>query len=294
MTGAVSGRVAGGRLHLQHGPIDLIIGADGEPADVRAAEAAMESRFATVLDELVAELGELRRDVHDHPVVTGAIATRMLRSVTAAAGRGFLTPMAAVAGAVADEIADAGWHAAELTRLHVNNGGDIALRQRPSETVVVGVVDDVATGALAGRMHIGGRSGIGGVATSGCGGRSFSLGIADAVTVLAGNAALADAVATVVANAVDLPDHPAIERRPASSLRDDSDLGERLVTYRVGRLGDLDVEAALAAGQRCADDAVARRDAIAVFLSLRGRRRVAGAAPELAPAATGRPSPLDG
>jgi len=114
------------------------------------------------------------------------------------------------------------------------------------------------------------------------------------VTVLAGNAALADAVATVVANAVDLPDHPAIERRPASSLRDDSDLGERLVTYRVDRLGDLDVEAALAAGQRCADDAVARHDAIAVFLSLRGRRRVAGAAPELAPAATGRPSPLDG
>jgi ApbE superfamily uncharacterized protein (UPF0280 family) len=67
------------------------------------------------------------------------------------------------------------------------------------------------------------------VATSGwrCkgkGGRSFSFGIADAVTVLAGSAAAADAAATVIANAVDLPGHGAITRRPASAIDPDSDL----------------------------------------------------------------------
>lgn len=288
MSGAVSARMADGRLHLQHGPIDLIIGVDGSGSCVRAAEAAMESRFATVLDELVQELAELRRDVHDCLVVSGAVAKRMHRSVKAAAGTSFLTPMAAVAGAVADEIADAGWNAAELRRLHVNNGGDIAIRQVPSETVVVGVIDNVATGNLAGRMHISGQSGIGGAATGGCGGRSFSLGIADAVTVLASDTALADAVATVVANAVNLPHHRSIERRPASSLRSDSDLEDRLVTYHVGSLSDADIDSALSAGGRCAEDALARNQAAAVLLMLRGRRVIVGDSPAFAPARASR------
>ena len=64
-----------------------------------------------------------------------------------------------------------------------------------------------------------------GIATSGWRGRSFSLGIADAVTVLADRAAAADAAATIIANAVDLPGHPAIVRVPACELAPDSDLG---------------------------------------------------------------------
>ena len=64
-----------------------------------------------------------------------------------------------------------------------------------------------------------------GIATSGRHGRSFSLGIADAVTVLARTASQADAAATVIANAVDLPGHPAIVRCPAQDLQPDSDLG---------------------------------------------------------------------
>ena len=56
-----------------------------------------------------------------------------------------------------------------------------------------------------------------GIATSGWRGRSFSLGIADAVTVLAATAAEADAAATVIANAVDLPGHPAIDTRAGAA-----------------------------------------------------------------------------
>ena len=86
------------------------------------------------------------------------------------------------------------------------------------------------------------------MATSGRHGRSFSLGIADAVTVLAADAARADAAATLIANAVDLPGHPAIARVAASELEPDNDLGSRLVTAEVGRLSADEVAQALAAG----------------------------------------------
>jgi ApbE superfamily uncharacterized protein (UPF0280 family) len=91
-----------------------------------------------------------------------------------------------------------------------------------------------------------------GVATSGRHGRSFSLGIADAVTVLARTASEADAAATIVANAVDLPGHPAVLRCPARDLQPDSDLGTRLVTRDVGELSCDEIEAALEAGVDCA------------------------------------------
>ena len=91
-----------------------------------------------------------------------------------------------------------------------------------------------------------------GVATSGRHGRSFSLGIADAVTVLARTASQADAAATIIANAVDLPGHPAIVRCPAQDLQPDSDLGARLVTRDVGELSESEIEAALEAGAACA------------------------------------------
>jgi ApbE superfamily uncharacterized protein (UPF0280 family) len=118
-----------------------------------------------------------------------------------------------------------------------------------------------------------------GVATSGWRGRSFSLGIADCVTVLAQSAAAADAAATVVANAVDLPGHPAIARVPANELAPDSDLGKLLVTRQVGVLDASEVRSALDAGVRTAESLVARSLIIAVALRLQGETRIAGILP---------------
>jgi hypothetical protein len=86
-----------------------------------------------------------------------------------------------------------------------------------------------------------------GIATSGRGGRSFSLGIADSATVLAATAAAADAAATLVANAVNV-EHPAIERQPARALDPDSDLLDLPVTVAVGVLPPALVEEALNRG----------------------------------------------
>src|SRR5216683_3091881 len=165
----------------------------------------------------------------------------------------FITPMAAVAGAVAEEILEVMTAAAKLSRAYVNDGGDIALHLAPGEKFVVGMVERPDRASLFGTTTIESGDPIRGIATSGWRGRSFSLGIADAVTVLADTAAMADAAATVVANAVDLPGHPRVGRVRACDLAPDSDLGERLVTQSVGELAPDDIRDALGAGIRVAE-----------------------------------------
>jgi ApbE superfamily uncharacterized protein (UPF0280 family) len=185
----------------------------------------------------------------------------------------FITPMAAVAGAVAEEVLGALLAGRQLAKAYVNDGGDIALYLGPGESFTAGIIAELSAPAIAGRAEIASGDLVRGIATSGQGGRSFSLGIADAVTVLARRAAEADAAATMIANAVDL-DHPAILRRPARSLDPDSDLGERLVTVSVGELSRQAVAAALEAGARRARDYAQAGLILAAMLQLRGERRI--------------------
>jgi ApbE superfamily uncharacterized protein (UPF0280 family) len=239
----------GKRLHLQDGPIDLIVEANGRETDVRAAYEAAARRFTGLLDELCAELVELRSAANPmQTALKGVVARRMHAAVAPFAADGFITPMAAVAGSVAQEILGAMLAAAPLDRAYVNNGGDIALHLTGREQFTVGLMDRPDAQGVMRMITVGADSSVRGIATSGRHGRSFSLGIADAVTVLARTAAEADAAATVIANAVDLPRHPAVLRVPANELQPDSDLGDRLVTRDVGVLTELEVETALEAG----------------------------------------------
>jgi uncharacterized protein len=277
----------GHRFHLQHGPIDLIIEAWGERAEIEAAYAQAWRRFATVLPELVAELPLLRRAADDaHPGLEGKVARRML----AACRRhrpAFLTPMAAVAGAVADEVLAAMLAGRRLARAYVNNGGDIAFHLAPGERLDIGLIADITRPALTGSAGIPADWPVRGVATSGWRGRSFSLGIADVATVLAEDGAAADAAATLVANAVDV-DHPAIARRAASALDETSDLGDRLVTTAVPVLPPVLVEEALRRGAAAAAAMRARGLIFGAVLAVQGRIRVVGeVVPRLAPALAG-------
>jgi uncharacterized protein len=186
----------------------------------------------------------------------------------------FMTPMAAVAGAVAEEILEAMISNANLSRAYVNDGGDIALHLAPGESFVVGMVERPDGTSLLGTTAIEFHDPIRGIATSGWRGRSFSLGIADAVTVLADTAAMADAAATMVANAVDLPGHPKVERVRAIDLAPDSDLGERLVTQWVGELAPDEIRDALAAGMQVAEALRGCGLIRAAALNLQGETRV--------------------
>lgn len=268
----------GKRLHLQDGPIDLIIEANGREAQVRAAYEAAISRFTGLLDELCAELAELRRAADPSWCgLKGIVARRMHAAVAPFAADHFITPMAAVAGSVAEEILGAMVKAAELDRAYVNNGGDIALHVTQGQHFNVGLIDRPDRLGLMRTMTIGGNDASRGVATSGRHGRSFSLGIADAVTILARTASQADAAATIIANAVDLPGHPAIVRCPAQDLQPDSDLGPRLVTREVGQLSYQDIATALEAGATSARALLAKGLIEAAALRLHGETVIVAA-----------------
>jgi uncharacterized protein len=241
--------LSGDRLHLSHGPIDVVLKAWGDMGAVREACAAACQRFPQILPELCDELAQLRTPMQEAPAVEGPVARRMLDACRPFADT-FLTPMAAVAGAVADELLSHMTATAPLERAFVNDGGDIAVFVAEGHGLDVGVAGDFSRGAtplLNGRLRLEADSGIGGIATSGARGRSFSLGIADAVTALARTAATADVAATLIANEVSL-DSPRITRRPARALDPDSDLRDLLVTVDVGPLSAAEIDAALASG----------------------------------------------
>ncbi len=239
----------GRRLHLQHGPIDLLIDADGPAPAVRAAWQAAEERFRDVLAVLVEELPTLRRPCPETDVaLNGPVARRMVTAVQPHA-RTFVTPMAAVAGSVADEMLAAILAATPLLkRLHVNNGGDIALWLAAGQSFVSGIAGPPPQLRIIDRVLISPDDGVAGIASSSRHGRSLSLGVADNVTVFARNAAMADVAATLIANAVDTGPHPNVKRCPATDLDPDSDLGTRQVTVEVGRLAPGDVKQALDRG----------------------------------------------
>jgi uncharacterized protein len=243
-TGAVGARLpdaglAQGRLHLQHGPIDLICAAWGPGADAGYRRAT--ARFDGLLEERA--VAPFRPD--------------------------FITPMAAVAGAVAEEVLGA-MVGPGIERAYVNNGGDIALWLEPGQRFVTAIA------GTGGQVVVKADDPSRGIATSGWRGRSWSLGIADAVTVLARTAAMADAAATMIANAVDLPGHQGVRRRPAVDMQADNDLGARLVTVDVGPLSRDDILRALAQGRAAAASFLARGLIDAAALFLQGESAVTG------------------
>jgi hypothetical protein len=230
-------------------------------------------RFSSILDELVGELAQLRQPVGSvHPLVQGHVARRMAVAAAPFADR-FITPMAAVAGSVADEVMAALIRDRAIAKAYANNGGDIALHLAPGECLKAGIVDNQDAPQLDGDVEITSAMPVRGLATSGWRGRSCSLGIADAVTVLARDAASADAAATLIANAVDA-DHPAVVKRPASSLSDDTDLGDRLVTVDVGLLPESAIVSSMNAGVELAKEFRARGLIHCAYLALQNRRRV--------------------
>lgn len=278
---------ASGRLHLQHGPIDLVIGVDGAVSlELEAyyrhhAFALANRRFKTILDELVPELPLLKSQaLADSREPEGPTARRMMAAVRPFAAHHFITPMAAVAGAVADEVLSAmlaGFAPDNRPRrIYVNNGGDIAIHLDPGADYRIGIARE--DGANLGAFAIGAESPTRGIATSGRGGRSLSMGIADTVTVLSASAAAADAAATIIGNAVDLPGHSSVTRVPADEVKDDSDLGHHLVVTDCGALTPSEIARALDAGAATAEDLrkLGVIDRAALFLRDQGRV-VAGA-----------------
>jgi uncharacterized protein len=280
MVGAPEHRLLddGKRLHLHHGPIDLVINAAGPDEEIAQAYEQARVRFQDVLSTLVEELTLLRTPLDDPPwVPNGPIAKRMVEVAWRHHGV-FVTPMAAVAGAVSDEMLAATIKDRDLASCWINNSGDIAFHLKPGETLKLGVVGNLFRPAIDGTALFTHEMPVRGIATSGWAGRSHSFGIADAVTVLAKDAATADVAATLIANDVDV-DHPAITRKPADEIDDDTDLGDRMVTTSVGDLDGGSIRAALDLGMMAAETLRAAGQIDAAMLVLRNQTRVVGDMP---------------
>jgi ApbE superfamily uncharacterized protein (UPF0280 family) len=264
----------GRRLHMNHGPIDLVVEAFGAPEEVEATYHRAAGRFETILEELVAELHGLRQPSKRKRRPFAGPTARRMEEAACRFSEMFVTPMAAVAGSVADEMLAVMTEGRKLDRAYVNDGGDVAIYLAPGQSMKAAIA---GTGnGFADRVEIRAEDLVRGIATSGWRGRSFSLGIADAVTVLARDGATADVAATLIANAVDLPGHPAIRRERACDLAPDSDLGERLVTTDVGLLEGHEIAEALERGLAVAE-AYRRRGLIeAAGLFLCGEVRMSG------------------
>ncbi len=295
----------GNRLYLCQGPIDLIIHAQGIKGNVsEVAKAYQQARmaFAGILDDLVCELELLRAPIQVNSLKPkGRIAQAMMvacyphiqptknspqpppqNSLKGNHQGGnhqgrlnYITPMAAVAGAVADYVLEATSYGRDLASVYVNNGGDIAIFLTKGESFTVGICSDPLSNGFMGKVTIRDCD-IRGIATSGWRGRSHSLGIADSVTIFAKNAAFADAAATMISGAIDLPGDCRIQREMAKNLLPDSDLREKLVTVNVGKLDAYNIELALEKGVRLGHDLWERGLIMFGVLTLQGRVRTVG------------------
>ena len=228
------------RLFLNHGPIDIVLEAFGK--DKPLAYEKAKKYFSTLLNELVLDMDLLKKEVVPHRNFNNKISQSM-QNATEKFYPEFITPMAAVAGSVADNILNVLVKDTKLEKAYVNNGGDVSFYLTENQTVkssLASIPNIIAEIDYKDKSR--------GIATSGWRGRSFSLGIADSVTVLADNAAMADAAATMIANSVNIKNHPLIIKKPAEEIYEDSDLKNLMVTVEVGDLKQSEIEDALRNG----------------------------------------------
>ena len=228
---------------VECGPMRLVIRAwNKKQPQIKLARRAAEESIS-YLERIARCRPLLSRPIPDIEDLPGdELALGMIRS-TRAIGDHDLTPMAAVAGTIADAVAD--WLFEQgLTRVIVDNGGDIAIRLARGETATVGVRPQVTSPLISHVIHLDSGRSTWGVTTSGMGGRSFTRGIASAVTVLAADASVADAAATAVANACFVEDDRIIQL-PAEMIDPTSDLKDIPVTTEVGPLSSEKISIAL-------------------------------------------------
>jgi ApbE superfamily uncharacterized protein (UPF0280 family) len=184
-----------------------------------------------------------------------------------------VTPLICVAGAGADEVADFIFNTGEPSKVIVNNGGDIAIRLNNKEIVTVGIKTDLREKAVTHTLTVTPASGIGGVATSGFGGRSLTRGIANAAVAVAKDATLADVAATLVGNATDV-ESPAVVKVLAKEMYEATDIPDLWVTKSIGRLERSRVEEALDRGMQKAEIFREMGLISGAFLAIKDRYRI--------------------
>lgn len=251
--------VGPGKVYLDYGPMQMTISAyaKGHPVHLnelqQAGEYAQELLAQVAANLVLAKLphGQIRKVEALPPILRNMVEAVQMT------GDPSLTSMAAVAGSLADAVAD--YLAARgATKVLVNNGGDIALRLAAGESTKVGIASEINAPTFTHILSVDYTSQIRGITTSGLGGRSFTKGIATAAVALGANSRLADACATLIGNHTYSPD-PEIIQVLAEEIDPDTDIAGHLVTSKVGRLEASTQQKALSNGMAKARELIEQK-----------------------------------
>ena len=259
----------GGNVLAESGPMRLVISASiGKVLQTTTALRAAEESFG-FLERVALHRKFLGRHFLDRrEEIKDPLVLRMINSVVTV-GDEDLTPMAAVAGTIADEVADFLFERG-MTKVVVDNGGDVAIRADRDAPITVGIRPDVGDRTLSHVIGLDPDLPSYGVATSGLGGRSLTRGIASAATVVARTASLADAAATAVANASFLEDEQ-VFRRPAEEMDPYTDIPGLDITVKVGSLSEEKKSMAVSKAIRRAEELVRREVILGAFVAVQGK-----------------------
>jgi uncharacterized protein len=262
-----------GRAELDYGPVTLrvLARAGGRPHSAAALAAA--DAAARCLEQLAPFRAIASQPIGDLPRA-GAWPSVVIAMIEAArvVDDATVTPMVAVAGSIAQIAAQAAVAAGAGTAM-VENGGDIAIVVESGDVLRIGVARSLVDRRLSHVLVVGAEDGVGGVCTSGLGGRSFTRGIAEAAVAIAATASLADACATLLGNAAFSPDS-AIEQRPAVEIDPATDIPHLLVTTGVGELSSLTVDRALRSAETRARSLIDRGLLLGAIVTVQGVTRV--------------------
>ncbi len=255
-------------MYVEVGPASLVIRGEKNGKAHAFLRKEVESLVADILRDIRECLPVLRQRAHRIRNVSALpeVAKRM----TAAAkmvSETTLTPMAAVAGTVADMVKEH-FTARDIDLLMVNNGGDLSIFNATGRALTVGIGDIVTGKVTPYVIRLKDMRDLG-MATSGFGGRSLTLGIADTVTAIAGTGAVADAAATHICNRTTI-EAGAVVRKAAELVDPETDIPDEDVTVEVGPLSDALIAQALARGLGTARDLTDRNIIDYAVVALKG------------------------
>ncbi len=236
-------------LHI--GPATLVLKGEKDGKDCAFDRSAVNARIEAILADIRECLPVLKQRawrIKNTSLLT-PVARKMIEAVKAINPE-TLTPMAAVAGAVAEELKEY-LQEGDLEFISVNNGGDAAIHNGRKKPVTISI-GDIRTNTPTPYVLTVEHWNDFGVATSGFGGRSFTLGLANVVTIVAPSAPLADAAATYICNQTNVPDE-SIVRQKAAEIDPLTDIPEEMVTVHIGELPRRKVRKALACGRAAAE-----------------------------------------
>ena len=256
------------KLFIENGPTNIIAEAfSSEKKEIYNLICEYSSRF---LKDLTIEIEKLKKPTSQKNKFVSDIANTMFES-TKLFLPNFVTPMASVAGSISELLLLKVLEKFKVNKIYINNGGDISLYISKNEKFNFSIGGETSC-----VIEYTGINGFGGIATSGWKGRSFSMGIADSVTVIAEKTSVADAAATIICNHIDLKNSNKVKKTVANNLYEDTDLNDKLITVSVENLTENEIRRAMSKGRNISEQYISKNLIKSVIINLQDNILILG------------------